>query len=196
MKTEGDDQPVLKGKGKGAAARTPGRTREDWDRSRIPTSRWGRDHWTTVVYAFCCLGSHGGTLDASKMRKKPGTTLLRGHRGHAIAGMLLSLGGESPTRLAGEVDLYGHDDWDCLDDAEAVGILHNVGSGMHPVIHFTPQGLMLGQCLRRRIRRASDADTLTWAEVIHDSGLLNYGIDHETGVLDDTPNPLTGRSAR
>ena len=148
------------------------RTVERWDGETIQPERWSRDHWTTVAYAFTCLGSHGGTLDAAKMRTKKGAPS-RGHRGHEQSAMMrLAFGDrEYPTRLQGEVDLYKHDDWDCIEDAEVAGILVRGGSGAHPVITFTPAGLVLGAWLCRCIdERRIPTATLTWEQAIRESG--------------------------
>jgi hypothetical protein len=34
-----------------------------------------------------------------------------------------------------------HDDWDCLEDMEAAGLLVNNGSGMNPVLQLTDRGV-------------------------------------------------------
>lgn len=130
--------------------------REDFDhKSPIPPERWGRDHWTTIAYAFTCAGR---IMDRQHLRIA----------GKAIPGVPDK---EYPTRLQGGVDLYGHDDLDCLSDAGAAGVLHNVGTGMHPCARFTPQGLILGQWLVGAMEaKAVKASTLTWAEALAGSG--------------------------
>ena len=135
-------------------------TREDYDgQTPIPPERWGRDHWTTIAYAFT----------------RAGRVMGREHlriTGAPIPGVPTSVPiKEYPTRLQGDVELHGHDDLDCLRDAEAAGILTNVGTGMHPRVTFTAPGLILGQWLVASMdSKAADLDTLTWGEALFYSG--------------------------
>ena len=52
------------------------------------------------------------------------------------------------TRLAGGVLLEDHDDWSCLDDAEAHGLIKNEGTGLNRVYSFTSQGIYIMQKLQ------------------------------------------------
>jgi hypothetical protein len=50
-------------------------------------------------------------------------------------------GGKYPTRLKdGLGTLAHHDDWSCLDDAEAAGLLTNVGTGIDRRYELTALG--------------------------------------------------------
>jgi hypothetical protein len=42
-----------------------------------------------------------------------------------------------PTRLRNDVELSDHDDWDCLDDAEAAGLIESAGTGINPTYKLT-----------------------------------------------------------
>lgn len=114
-----------------------------------PPTLWHRDHWSTLAYAFTCLG-RGGVLDNRRLR----------------------LDGDTyPTKLRDGTTLPGHTDLDCLQDAEDVGILRNILSGFHPVVRFTPEGLKLGQwlCLQMELKSIRTAD-LTWDQALTGSG--------------------------
>lgn len=127
----------------------------------IPPTEWSKDHWATIAYAFTCLGA-GGRLSLERLRTD---------------------GDRYPTRLhhGGTAELRrepGHSDLDCLVDAEAAGVLVNVGTGLFPVVRFTDEGLKLGQWLCG----AMDARTirtieLTWVEAKAGSGTMFPGVD-------------------
>ena len=71
----------------------------------IPEAKFGRDHWSTLLYAESCAVDHSGVLDSRRMRK-------------------YNERGKYPTRLAGgEVSSEYHDDYACLQDLEREGYL-------------------------------------------------------------------------
>jgi len=53
-----------------------------------------------------------------------------------------------PTRYKGG-ELKDHDDWDCVDDLELVGLLENAGTGLNPVFKLTALGRMVAAQLRQ-----------------------------------------------
>lgn len=113
-------------------------------RGVVAPERWGRDHWSVIAYAFSTLG-RGGELERQRMRVD---------------------GNPHPTTLRGGEQLVGHTDLDALADAEAAGVLTNVGTGFHPEVQFTPAGLVLGQWLcRQRKLGAISWSSLTWERV-------------------------------
>lgn len=92
----------------------------------IPMKKWGRDHWSTFAYLMSCVTTKGGEIDRRKMRchrkLHPGLTNEASH-----------MGGAFPlTRLKNGRTVRMHDDWSCLDDIVAAGLLVHVGTGMHP----------------------------------------------------------------
>lgn len=154
--------------------------REDFDgESPIPPDRWGRDHWTTIAYAFTRAGR---VMERQHLRIA----------GKAIPGVPADK--EYPTRLQGGVDLYGHDDLDCLRDSEAAGVLRNVGTGMHPCARFTAQGLILGQWLVAAMEANTvTTSTLTWAEALAGSGAdLGAPVDDMPETLIQVIDTATG----
>lgn len=121
----------------------------------IAPTEWGRDHWSTLAYAFTTLGT-GGRLEHRRLRLD---------------------GDEYPTRLAGGGVEVGHTDIDCIADIEAAGVLRNVGTGANPVVVFTDEGLKLGAWLcRAMVARAIRTSNLTWAQAIEASNFAAAGV--------------------
>jgi hypothetical protein len=111
----------------------------------IPISQFGRDHWNTFAYLETRIVDHRGVIKLEHMRVDP---VLHPHFAHEYSRMF----SPAPTRLAsGEVS--SHDDWSCLDDAEAEGLIQNVGSGMNRRYVFTDKGRQIATALREYITR-------------------------------------------
>lgn len=53
-----------------------------------------------------------------------------------------------PTRLVDGEEVEGHDDWSCLDDAVAEGLLLAVGTGLQPAYVLTDTGRRVAAKLR------------------------------------------------
>lgn len=109
-------------------------------RTPVPIEDFGHDHWSTFGYLETRIVDYGGVVDKHHLRcihkRHP-------HRAHA--------GGDAtryPTRLRGGATLANHDDWDCLDDFEAAGLVDNAGTGMHPVFQLTDLGREVAGKLR------------------------------------------------
>lgn len=123
----------------------------------VPPDQWGRDHWTTIAYAFTCVGK--AEMDPRKLRED---------------------GEKYPTRLLGGKLLPGHNDYDCLIDAEEARVLVRVKSARVLRVRFTSEGLKLGQYLCDLINRQAHHDvpmgspvsmsTLTWEVALRESG--------------------------
>jgi hypothetical protein len=120
---------------------------------KVPIEQWGRDHWSLLAFVEWLCVNHQGALSVAhrrNLRCNPKT-----HPGNcsmaqsAICGWKPTYG----TRLkgyyvpGGGVDLRrqikNHDDWDCLEDMEAAGVLQNKGTGMNPVFWLTERGIDL-----------------------------------------------------
>lgn len=81
----------------------------------ISPERWGRDHWSTLLYVDTRIVDHHGLLHVSQRDSPAGP---RGVDPH------MRIGNEYPTRLLNpKSDLRGHTDYDCLADAIAAGYL-------------------------------------------------------------------------
>lgn len=85
----------------------------------IHFNRWGKDHWSTLAYAETRIVDGDGIIDNRRMRTNP-----RLHR--TLVGITfgeIQDGSKYPTRLKdGEVE--PHDDWSCLEDMAAFGLLN------------------------------------------------------------------------
>lgn len=81
----------------------------------IDPKRWGRDHWSTLLYVDTRIVDHHGLLHAMPHDS------VRGPKGSDPHMRITS---EYPTRLLNpQADLRGHTDYDCLADAIAAGFL-------------------------------------------------------------------------
>lgn len=107
---------------------------------------WGQDHWSTFAYLETCVVDNKGIPNLDRMRcdfdRHPGLygTLRRNQ----------SLKEKKyPTRLKNAVEVLNHDDWDCVDDMEAAGLLRWEGTGIHPIIVFTERGNQIAAELRQ-----------------------------------------------
>lgn len=109
-----------------------------WDarnESPVPVSRWGKDHWTTFAYVETRWVDHHGMLSHDKMRcDRQRHPMFYSAKRRVITGFPgLADGAKYPTRLKtetpggdgrwGVVELAGHDDYDCLDDAIREGLI-------------------------------------------------------------------------
>lgn len=86
--------------------------------SYVPVSKWGKDHWSTFAYLETRAVDHKGIVDNSRMRCN-----VRLHKEFAFEnfGNVVS-GDKYPTRLK-QGELEKHDDWSCLEDMVATGLL-------------------------------------------------------------------------
>ena len=85
-----------------------------------PVAKWGRDHWTTLLYIESRCVDAKGVLDNQKMR-----TNARVHRKllgdlQARTGMT---GEDYPTELRNGDTIDRHDDWSCVEEMVAHGLL-------------------------------------------------------------------------
>src|SRR5271154_4036156 len=84
---------------------------------------FGRDHWTTFLYIETCCVDHGGMPNKVRMRcdrrRHPWFVHMNPADGMREGGY--------PTRLRDGAELHDHDDWDCIDDLIAEGLLENLG---------------------------------------------------------------------
>lgn len=118
----------------------------------------GRDHDSTMRYIETRCVDYGGVPAAAQMRTWPGRPARGDVRGMAGRGG----GGDKkyPTRLADGTELHEHDDWDCLNDFEAAGLLVWEGTGLNPIIKLTDRGWRFAGLLRRRVAEKNKAVSL------------------------------------
>lgn len=112
----------------------------------VLVSQFGKDHWSLLGYVNCCFVA-GKALDKRRMRTNGNK-----HPLHNVNGFKWNP--EHGTRLAGYFDkrdpalkLSGHDDWDCLNDLEAAGILEVI-SEANAIVSLTDAGKSIADRLR------------------------------------------------
>ncbi len=79
---------------------------------------FGKDHWSTFGYIETRCVDHGGTINKPHMR----TDWKRHPMLTGPASMSVD-GSRSATRLFGGAEIKDHDDWDCVLDLEAAGLV-------------------------------------------------------------------------
>jgi hypothetical protein len=83
---------------------------------------WGWDHVSTLLYAYARWIDHSGRINHDQMRKTSS---------------------DCPTRLAGDELLEGHDDYDCLLDLQAQGLIRAYVGSVSRRLVFTPRGQLV-----------------------------------------------------
>lgn len=162
----------------------------------VPIEQFGKDHWSTLLYIEACCVDARGKLDPRKMRThqygadKHYFTFLKGGKQH---------------------DDERHDDWACMDDMLAAGILEEPEWGefhgphtSYVEVKLTDYGWRLvGLLRRRRAEGLRDADfdapppTVTETEQLKDllmsiDELAAAGLGEWVGVSSDyVPEHLT-----
>lgn len=110
--------------------------------SHIPMDRWGKDHWSLLAYIeTVCVDRHG-MIDIQRMRCD-----VDRHPQYKLATGIPLSDKKYPTLLK-EGRLPDHDDWDCLDDLEAAGLVESVGLTMQPRYTMTERGHRIAGMLR------------------------------------------------
>ncbi len=86
----------------------------------VPMRYWGKDHWSALLYLEHCAVDNGGEIDKRKMRCNP-----RLHRELANMSPLSGVvdGSKFPTRLREGETIAPHDDWSCVEDLVAYGLV-------------------------------------------------------------------------
>lgn len=120
----------------------------------IPMEDWGKDHWSTLAYIETREVDYKGLLDNKHMRCNP-----RLHRTFADKQMLASeiLTKEYPTHLKNKEEVHKHDDWSCIEDMMAEGLVELYWTTKYPTesfgsdvakIKLTENGLVVAAKLR------------------------------------------------
>jgi hypothetical protein len=113
----------------------------------VPIEKFGKDHWSTLLYVKARAVDFKGLLEMDRMR-----TDLSRHPQYATP-LKIQAGGTKkyPTRLSSGEKLLDHDDWECLDDLVAAGLLVSTGTGIHPAYQPTLRGWEIVSRLRQRL---------------------------------------------
>lgn len=111
----------------------------------ISIDRFGKDHWSTFAYVETRVVDYGGRLSVDHMRCDTDI-----HPQFANSANRANPNKKYPTRLRDGIAAH-HDDWSCVDDLEAAGLLEQKGTGMNPVIVLTDTGRRVVSQLRTHI---------------------------------------------
>lgn len=113
----------------------------------VPMKSWAKDHWSTFAYLETIAVESGGKgmPDLRRMRCD-----IDRHPGLAVASPMGGRAGmkKYPTRLKDGKQRRDHDDWDCVDDMEAAGLIEIHGTGIHPIVKLTREGEKMAAKLR------------------------------------------------
>ena len=115
----------------------------------VPLGKWGKDHWSTFAYAGHCVTERLGLMQGDKLRTKDRVGI---EKRYALGP---SWDPKYGTRLRGffenksdkTLQLPDHDDIDCLEDAEAEGLLV-LGTTISMYVQLTKKGQEVEAALR------------------------------------------------
>ncbi len=108
---------------------------------KIKRSFFGKDHWSIFAYTETCCVDNMGRLDIRRLRINETKRPIRSNG--------LGWKPEYGTRIkGGNIPDSAHDDWDCLEDLEEVGLLELIGTMINPVFRLTKEGLKVAAKLR------------------------------------------------
>lgn len=122
----------------------------------VPIKFWGKDHWSTLVYVETCVVDGQGELSPQRMRCDS-----KRHP-EKVYGLRDLPPGEYPTMLFGGVLLDDHDDWDCLKDMEAEGLLE-IAWAIN-VVALTDRGFAAAHALRKHRVRTGGYKDFVWED--------------------------------
>jgi len=126
----------------------------------IPIEKFGKDHWSLLAYVEYRAVNNGGHLDIKHLRcKNPaiatsplGQNFWKPEYGTRLKGFFKATI-EKEERKIDVIDtrqrLENHDDFDCLDDLEAAGLLKNVGTLINPYAELTSKGQRVAALLSK-----------------------------------------------
>lgn len=109
---------------------------------RIPRERWGKSHERVLLYIETVCVDHGGRPDPRRMTQNPARTPPMGNPG--------GWDDKYSSMLKDGTKVLGHDDWCCVEDLIAAGLLHCDGTGGQPVYVLTDLGWDVAGHLRRQ----------------------------------------------
>lgn len=125
---------------------------------RVQETEFGKDHWSLLAYVEtrCVDGVQGlAQLERNRMRCNPKSHPLLAARAPWKAEYGSRLRGffafpdraDAQKAAAAGLLLLDHDDWDCLDDLQAAGLLE-IQSLANPCVQLTARGIAVSASLR------------------------------------------------
>lgn len=109
----------------------------------IPRESWGKSHERVLLYIETICVDHAGRPDGRRLTRNPEWTPPRGNP--------CDWDDKYSTRLKDGTAVTGHDDWACVEDFIAAGLLRWEGTGTHPVFVLTDLGWDVAGHLRRQL---------------------------------------------
>lgn len=136
----------------------------------IDIERWGRDHWSTLLYIEDICTNGDGEPVSERMRQWPG----RPRRGKCRLPWTPPCKGY-PTRLNDGTEVTEHDDFDCVDDMVCAGLVEWHGTGLRPVLTLTELGWAMASALRRHVAtvKPRSTDAFDFNRILRQSGNRN-----------------------
>lgn len=128
----------------------------------VPIERFGKDHWALLAYIeTCAVDGHQGVAALDKRRLRCNDQRHPVHAvnrytigpwnpefGTRLSGYFQFEGRGSPHQAAvAGVQILAHDDWDCMDDLEAAGLI-DVLSEANAAVLITADGSAIAAQLR------------------------------------------------
>ena len=127
----------------------------------ITIEKFGKDHWSLIAYIETCANdgdeSNLAKLDKQRLRCNPARhpllnvnqTQWKESYGTRVRVGFEDVKNLSPQELiARGFILPEHDDWDCLDDLEAAGLIEVI-SLTQSLVRITPFGISVAHSIRR-----------------------------------------------
>jgi hypothetical protein len=108
----------------------------------ITINKWGKDHWSLLAFMGVICTDYKGNINEMNMRRmrcNPSRHPLNVTHTFGSPALMRWQLSYSTIIKSGAV-IHDHDDWDCLDDLEAEGLLENIGTLVNPMIVMTEQG--------------------------------------------------------
>lgn len=141
----------------------------------IAPERWGKDHWSTLAYIETRLVDHGPYTVGIDPRMKTNRRHLRifaDARAFAYTGARSyfnnrgqpAMRPEHATTLRDGTQVPGHDDWMCLQDLLAAGLLKVWGNEIQPgrKVRLSPLGLDVAARLRAHKASGGNFGGFVW----------------------------------
>lgn len=122
----------------------------------LTLNQFGYDHWKLFYHLRERVTVHAGELDFRRMRCNQDR-----HPGFAVNGS--SWKHSWGTRVKGGRCLPEHDDWDCLYDLEAVGLVKIGGTGVNPRVYLPPTGVTAWEALAKHRQVGGLYTDFQWA---------------------------------
>lgn len=133
----------------------------------VPVSSWSKDHWSLLAYVETRVVDHNGKLNIQQLRCNPARHPLNQHNGGWRLEYSSRLMGYFDAKLSAEesiaknLQVSGHDDWDCLNDFEAAGYLEVI-SLVNGFVSLTEKGHEVAA--RLRVHKAAGGMFATFIE--------------------------------